>query len=73
MESQADEIMKSEKKARSPQIGEPVLVRWQPAPLDALDFWRSKQPDLPSRSEAIRRLVALALEAEANKKKGRAK
>ena len=31
--------------------------------LKSIDDWRRKQPDLPSRSEAIRRLVAMALEA----------
>jgi len=71
MESQDHEIMKSEKKVRSPQTGEPVLVRIQPAAIDAIDAWRAKQPSLPSRAEAIRRLTAFALEAEANKKKGR--
>lgn len=25
--------------------------------LDALDYWRRHQPDIPSRAEAIRRLV----------------
>jgi metal-responsive CopG/Arc/MetJ family transcriptional regulator len=29
--------------------------------VDAIDEWRRKQEDLPSRSEAIRRLVALSL------------
>jgi len=32
-----------------------------PQELDAIDYWRSKQPDLPSRSEAIRRLVKQGL------------
>jgi uncharacterized protein len=31
--------------------------------LKAVDEWRRKQPDLPSRSEAIRRLVEKALQA----------
>jgi hypothetical protein len=31
----------------------------------AIDEWRRKQPDLPSRSEAIRRLVDFALEHDA--------
>jgi hypothetical protein len=35
----------------------------------AVDDWRRKQPDLPSRSEAIRRLVELGLEASAKAKK----
>jgi hypothetical protein len=38
--------------------------------LDRLDDWRRKQPDLPSRAEAIRRLIARALAAEP-KAKGR--
>jgi hypothetical protein len=33
--------------------------------LRAIDDWRRKQPDLPSRAEAIRRLVEMALRAEA--------
>ena len=39
----------------------------------ALDNWRREQPDMPSRTESLRRLTALALEAEAAKKKGRGK
>jgi hypothetical protein len=34
-----------------------------------IDDWRRKQPDLPSRTEAIRRLVEFGLEAEATPKK----
>jgi len=55
-------------KRRSPETGFPVLVRLQDSPLDAIDEWRRQQPDIPNRSEAIRRLTALALEAEAAKK-----
>ena len=29
--------------------------------LDKVDEWRRKQPDLPNRSEAIRRLVEIGL------------
>jgi hypothetical protein len=29
----------------------------------ALDEWRRSQPDLPSRAEALRRLVRMALDA----------
>ncbi len=32
--------------------------------VEAIDEWRRKQPDLPSRSEAIRRLVELGLKAK---------
>jgi hypothetical protein len=30
----------------------------------AIDEWRRRQPDLPSRSEAIRRLIESALKGE---------
>jgi hypothetical protein len=36
--------------------------------LRVLDEWRRKQPDLPRRSEAVRRLVELGLAAPAPKK-----
>jgi hypothetical protein len=35
------------------------------AEVAAIDEWRRKQPDLPSRSEAIRRLVELGLKVKA--------
>jgi hypothetical protein len=41
-------------------------MRWQAGLLEAIDEWRRKQDDLPSRPEAIRRLVMQAL-----KRKGR--
>jgi metal-responsive CopG/Arc/MetJ family transcriptional regulator len=41
--------------------------------VSAVDQWRSRQPGLPNRSEAIRRLVAQALEAEKSKGKGKPK
>ena len=42
--------------------GTPVQVRLQPNDLVAVDDWRRKQVDLPSRPEAIRRLVEVALQ-----------
>jgi hypothetical protein len=30
----------------------------------SIDRWRGQQPDVPSRSEAVRRLVEIALEQE---------
>lgn len=38
--------------------------------LAMLDEWRRQQPDIPSRTEAVRRLTAAGLEVEAAKKKG---
>jgi len=52
------------KKKRGPAPtgkGEQVVVRWQPAPLAALDAWVAKQKDEPTRAEGIRRLVELGL------------
>ena len=36
-----------------------VPTRFTPDDVAALDEWRRRQPDLPSRSEAIRRMVRL--------------
>jgi hypothetical protein len=35
--------------------------------LRSVDEWRRQQPDLPSRAEAIRRLIELGLSAKATK------
>ena len=35
--------------------------------MQAIDEWRRRQPDLPSRSSAIRQLVEKALESEGGK------
>ena len=43
--------------------GETIGVRMHPDALNALDSWRRKQEDLPSRPEAIRQLVKLGLKA----------
>jgi hypothetical protein len=42
-------------------IGAPVQVRLQPDLMKQLDAWRGRDPDLPSRPEAIRRLLQLGL------------
>jgi hypothetical protein len=39
--------------------------------LAVLDAWRRQQEDMPTRTEAVRRLTAAGLEAEAKKKGGR--
>ena len=49
------------RKPRPQGTGEPVMVRLQPELASPLDDWRRKQADLPSRAEAIRRLVELGL------------
>jgi len=50
---------KTKKKMGRPATGEGVQlsVRLQPAALDALDNYRRHQPDIPTRPEAVRRLL----------------
>jgi hypothetical protein len=43
---------------------EPVTVRMERQQLVALDNWRREQTDLPSRPEAIRRLIEVGLERQ---------
>jgi len=52
------------KKRGRPATGQgvPVQVRLQAEQLGRLDRWIGTQPDLPSRAEAIRRLVEKGLE-----------
>jgi hypothetical protein len=38
-----------------------VQLVMAPSDVTAVDDWRRKQPDLPSRSEAIRRLIHLGI------------
>jgi hypothetical protein len=38
----------------------PVMLRLPPIQADAIDDWRRKQKDIPSRPEAIRRWLVLA-------------
>ncbi|KAA2236967.1 ribbon-helix-helix protein, CopG family [Salinarimonas soli] len=51
------------KRGRPPTGGRDPLVGFRAPPemLATLDAWREAQPDRPSRSEAIRRLVERAL------------
>jgi hypothetical protein len=49
-------------KPRAEATGELIGVRVQPALLSAIDDWRRQQADLPSRPEAIRRIVEQAFD-----------
>jgi hypothetical protein len=42
-------------------------MRWHDPVLAAIDEWRRGQPDLPTRPDAIRRLVELGLKAPKRK------
>lgn len=48
-----------------PPKSETALVRLSPEQAKAIDDWRRQQPDIPTRPEAIRRLIERGLEAEA--------
>ncbi len=41
-----------------------VLVRATPELLEQIDRWRRRQPDMPSRAEALRRLAEKGLKAD---------
>ena len=47
--------------------GERFQMRASKAFFEMLDNWRRKQPDIPGRSEAIRRLVERAIDVESEK------
>jgi hypothetical protein len=47
-----------------------VMVRLPPPDLDRVDAWRRSQSDLPTRPEAIRRLIELGLERAAERREG---
>jgi hypothetical protein len=67
--------MKNVKKVGRPQgrKGRPLQLYAEDGFITAIDEWRRRQPDLPNRSVAIRRLVeqALAAESSAAKPPGR--
>lgn len=51
-------------KRRSTTAGRLVGTRFQADLLAAIDEWRKTQPDLPTRPEAVRRLVELGMSEE---------
>jgi hypothetical protein len=44
-------------------LSERFIMMVAPGFLERLDQWRRKQPDLPNRSEAIRRLVEAGIKS----------
>jgi hypothetical protein len=51
----------------TPTLTERFEMRLSKVDLERLDDWRRSQADLPSRAEAIRRLVEIGLGADAPK------
>jgi hypothetical protein len=66
MSKSISDNMKTRKK-RAPVTGELVGVRIQPELGKQLDDWRRNQEDVPTRPEAIRRLVELGLRMKPSK------
>jgi len=59
-------VLRKKTRGRPPTGQDPVTaVRLPPALKLQIEGWAKQQPDNPSRSEAIRRLVQLALAANA--------
>jgi len=48
----------------APEKNQPFQMRVSRDWLSTIDDWRRQQPDIPSRAEAIRQLVALGLKAQ---------
>lgn len=61
---------KNRKRGRPPTgEGVPVQVRLKETLLETIDAWRRRQADLPTRPEAIRRLIEQALAPDARPRK----
>jgi hypothetical protein len=58
---------KKARRGRPPVESEAINVRMALDAIKSLDAWRRQQEDLPGRPEAIRRLVAIGLEATTKK------
>jgi hypothetical protein len=64
MERQEKRLAKKARGRPATGRGTTVGVRCQDEMLAAVDDWRRKQPDLPTRATAIRRLAEIALKAK---------
>jgi hypothetical protein len=61
MPKQEKSVHKKRGRPAGRSYGETIPMRLSPALKDKVEGWAAKQPDKPSRSEALRRLIALAL------------
>jgi hypothetical protein len=62
------DVAKKSKMGRPRVDSVPLSLRLSREQLTALDDWRRNEPDLPGRTEAIRRLMDIAMAA---RKRGR--
>jgi hypothetical protein len=61
MDEQEKSVHKKRGRPPGRSYGENIPMRLSPALKDKVETWARKQPDKPSRSEALRRLIELAL------------
>lgn len=57
-------IEQKKKMGRPPTDTEPVMIRMKPEMIENIDAYRRTLDDLPTRPEAIRRIVAEFLESQ---------
>lgn len=64
-------ITGNKKRGRPPTtgVGTQIGERWHDAELAEIDAWRAAQPEPLSRSEAVRQLVRIGLDAKPKKPK----
>jgi hypothetical protein len=61
-------LTRKKPRGRPPTGAEPIHLRLLPDQLAALDQWIAHQPDMPSRPEAVRRLLVLGLTVTSKKR-----
>jgi hypothetical protein len=61
MAKQEKSVHKKRGRPAGRSYGETIPMRLSPVLKDKVDAWAANQPDAPSRSEALRRLVEMAL------------
>jgi hypothetical protein len=61
MAKQEKSVHKKRGRPAGRSYGETIPMRLSPELKDKVEAWAGKQPDAPSRSEALRRLVEMAL------------
>lgn len=64
---EASEDIKKSKRGRPKVSTTPLMVRVEPVLLSQLDDWRRREDDLPTRPEAIRRLIEAGLKVSINR------
>lgn len=66
--SNRDNIKAKRGRPKTTGVGLLIGLRWHQPELDEIDDWRREEKDMPSRAEALRRLVKLGLSVKRSKK-----